>query len=73
MDAKSLSTVDTVYSADAIEFCPDNSLLFACGTYQIEKDESGVVLEEGEEKVAPTVRRYGRCLLYEIDQEGGSL
>jgi hypothetical protein len=75
MEATSLSTVDTLYSADAIEFCPGNSRLFACGTYQIEKDESGVVdPAEGEERTSePVVRRYGRCLLYEIDADGRNL
>lgn len=73
MEAKSLSTVDTLYSADAIEFCPGNPHLFACGTYQIEKDESNVVVDEEGETSAPKVERFGRCLLYEIDGEGGSL
>lgn len=45
MTCQSISTVDTVYSADAIEFCPTNHLLFACGTYQIEKE----VVEESPE------------------------
>lgn len=89
MQSRSLSTVDTIFSADAIEFCPTNPRLFACGTYQIEKDESGVkqVAAEGEgagegeedeeedEQPAsvPVVTRYGRCLLYGIDEEGGNL
>lgn len=74
-EATSLSCTDTVFSADAIEFSPDPNI-FACGTYQIEKDESaasqpapdddGVVTE-------PTVSRFGRCLLYEVDRDGTNL
>jgi diphthine methyl ester acylhydrolase len=86
MQAVSLSTVDTLYSADAIEFCPNNPRLFACGTYQIEKDESAIAApppiaaddeEEGEDEgapaVEPVVTRYGRCLMYEIDEDGRNL
>lgn len=90
MQATSLSTVDTLYSADAIEFCPGNPRLFACGTYQIEKDESNVVPpppaataaadggdesdeDDGPAAPEPVVTRYGRCLLYEIDENGGNL
>ncbi|KAF9277146.1 Diphthine methyltransferase [Linnemannia elongata] len=38
----SLDSDDTLYSADSIEFCPfqSHSHLFACGTYQLAKDES---------------------------------
>lgn len=63
--ATSLSQSDTVFSADAIEFCPLNPLVFVCGTYQIEKSS--------EESVNPTVTRHGRSLLYEIDQDGSNL
>jgi diphthine methyl ester acylhydrolase len=35
--APSLASVDTVYSADSIEFCPDRNDIFVCGTYQIEE------------------------------------
>lgn len=45
MVIQSLSTVDTIYSADAIEFSPFNSLLFACGTYQIEKEVVQPILD----------------------------
>lgn len=86
MQAVTLSTVDTLYSADAIEFCPNNPRLFACGTYQIEKDESAVAApppveadqgedgaDEGAPAVEPVVTRYGRCLMYEIDEDGRNL
>ncbi|WWD16638.1 hypothetical protein CI109_101068 [Kwoniella shandongensis] len=41
MEAKSLAYVDTIYSADSIEFCPWEGYqdLFICGTYQIVKPE----------------------------------
>lgn len=70
MQAASQSTVDTVYSADAIEYCPVAPYIFACGTYQIEKDESSA--QTGEDGVVsePTVTRFGRCLLYETDADG---
>lgn len=80
--AISLSSCDTEYSADAIEFCPTNPLLFVCGTYQIVKEDvkplpivtEPVEAEDDEDEVVvPQVTRFGRCLLYEIDSEGGSL
>ncbi|GAA5897399.1 hypothetical protein JCM8208_003262 [Rhodotorula glutinis] len=45
MQCASLSSVDTDYSACALEFCPGRPSLFACGTYQ--------VLKEGERAGAP--------------------
>jgi diphthamide biosynthesis protein 7 len=87
MEATSLSAVDTVYSADAVEFCPGRPGLLACGTYQVVKDESSVPAAEansagaaadGEEdptaaSTSPEFTRYGRCLLYQIDSEGKNL
>ncbi|GAA5952882.1 hypothetical protein JCM21900_004253 [Sporobolomyces salmonicolor] len=84
MEALSLSYEDTVYSADAVEFCPGKPYFFACGTYQVVKGEKGEGIagdeeeEEQEEqteggKSDPTVTRYGRCLLYETDGEGKNL
>lgn len=84
---QSISTVDTVYSADSIEFCPGQSGLFACGTYQIEKEEVRPDIsstkdeskgadsdpDEPDAVVEPKVKRYGRCLLYEIDRDGSNL
>ncbi|KAL8293732.1 hypothetical protein RQP46_000433 [Phenoliferia psychrophenolica] len=75
MEATSRSSTDTVFSADAIEFSPD-PLIFACGTYQIEKDETNATpaAEDGDGDAAePTVSRFGRCLLYEVDQDGSNL
>ncbi|GAA6036860.1 hypothetical protein JCM8097_006318 [Rhodosporidiobolus ruineniae] len=86
MEAPSLAQEDTVYSADAIEFCPGVPHLFACGTYQVvkgemeaeqptEKKDGGESDDEEEEGTgaSPTVTRYGRCLLYEVDSEGKNL
>nr|XP_018264604.1 WD40 repeat domain 85 [Kwoniella dejecticola CBS 10117]OBR86762.1 WD40 repeat domain 85 [Kwoniella dejecticola CBS 10117] len=41
MQAKSIAYVDTVYSADSIEWCPFEGYqdIFVCGTYQIIKPE----------------------------------
>lgn len=89
MDATSLSSVDTVYSADAVEFCPGRPGLFACGTYQVVKDEPSVPVpapplpsEDAEDaddedpagsSTSPDFTRYGRCLLYEVNTEGKQL
>ncbi|KAF9134886.1 Diphthine methyltransferase [Mortierella sp. 14UC] len=80
----SLDSDDTIYSADSIEFCPfqSHSHLFACGTYQLAKDES-------EDEPAPTpepadtdssdddepvkvdkpMLRLGRLLVYAVEGE----
>lgn len=86
MEATSLSAVDTVYSADAVEFCPGRPGLLACGTYQVVKDESSVPVAKADSEAAadgeedptaastsPEFTRYGRCLLYQIDSEGKNL
>ncbi|WVW80033.1 hypothetical protein I302_102006 [Kwoniella bestiolae CBS 10118] len=52
--AKSLAYVDTVYSADSIEWCPFNGYqdIFVCGTYQIVKpeDEETPALQNSDKK-----------------------
>ncbi|GAA5977333.1 hypothetical protein JCM11641_000067 [Rhodosporidiobolus odoratus] len=86
MNCSSISSVDTEYSADAIEFCPGNPHILACGTYQVVKGETepaggDAKVGQGEddeedqegESSSPIVTRYGRCLLYEIDSEGKNL
>ncbi|BGP52979.1 hypothetical protein JCM8202_004063 [Rhodotorula sphaerocarpa] len=86
MEAASLSYADTVYSADAVEFCPGRPHLFACGTYQVVQDEASANpattaaadSNEDEEEAAiastsPDFTRYGRCLLYEVDRGGRNL
>ncbi|GAA6007225.1 hypothetical protein JCM11491_003051 [Sporobolomyces phaffii] len=79
MQARSLSYVDTEYSADSIEFCPSVAHLFACGTYQVDKEQAEpnhTHDEEQEQEPAPadpTVTRRGRCLLYSVDPNGENL
>ncbi|GAA5876195.1 hypothetical protein JCM16303_007053 [Sporobolomyces ruberrimus] len=68
LQARSLSHVDTEYSADSIEFCPSVPNLFACGTYQVNKEDNPDVDESD-----PTVTRTGRCLLYSVDRNGQNL
>ncbi|GAA5922313.1 diphthamide synthase [Sporobolomyces koalae] len=77
MQATSLSYVDTVYSADSIEFCFSRGAaaggphLFACGTYQVNKDETTPSVDG--EQADPTVTRTGRCLLFSVDSDGSNL
>lgn len=89
MQAASLASTDLVFSADSVEFCPGRPNILACGTYQIEKEEAvpmsssaaedpdqtgcEKVEDDADEESVPKVTRYGRCLLYEIDNEGGNL
>lgn len=83
MQATSLSSVDTEYSADSIEFCPSVPRLFACGTYQVSKEPSTTLpLDDNDdtrddddppEGRDPTVTRTGRCLLFTVDCNGENL
>jgi len=66
LQAESISYFDTEYSADSIEFCPSIPLLFACGTYQVDKQESTGSSD-------PTVVRKGRCYLFKLDRNGHNL
>ncbi|KAG0282499.1 Diphthine methyltransferase [Linnemannia gamsii] len=84
----SLDSSDTIYSADSIEFCPfeSHSHLFACGTYQLAKDESedepAVTAPEltaadtdssdddEPTKVDKPMLRLGRLLVYAVESEG---
>jgi len=63
--AESLDHVDTVYSACSISTCPPERSLFACGLYQIVKDESAETNEE-----SPATKRLGRCLLNRMNDQG---
>lgn len=74
--ASSLSSVDTVYSADSLEFSPHHPSIFAVGTYQLEKpveeggqpaDDETAYDDEGNMKSTPAAKRRGRCLMYETD------
>ncbi|SCV68666.1 BQ2448_787 [Microbotryum intermedium] len=86
MQARSLASCDTVYSADAIEFHPDPEKdLFVCGTYQIQQEseettrtraKEGSADDENDGDVSgssPPITRYGRCLLYHFDRPSSKL
>lgn len=83
----SLDSDDTIYSADSIEFCPfqSHSHLFACGAYQLAKDESedepapaateptATDSDSSDDdepvKVDKPMLRLGRLLLYAVEGE----
>ena len=76
----STATADTVYSADAIEYHPLHSTIFACATYQIQTDtptsNAPPAADDDNETDAnpsPIVTRHGRCLLYETDSNGRNM
>lgn len=66
-DTMSRCTVDTVWPADSVEFCPHPAAhnIFVCGTYNLEKNE-GPTAEETDAIKKPQVRR-GKCALFEVD------
>ncbi|ADV19763.1 WD40 repeat domain 85 [Cryptococcus gattii E566] len=72
--AKSLANVDTLYSADSIEFCPFEGFqdLFICGTYQIVEPKEGGKKpdEDGSDDEQPPnqTQRVGRLLLFQVSQ-----
>lgn len=80
--AVSRSSVDTVYSADSLEFSPHHPAIFTVGTYQLEKpEEAGGAPatepelmagydDDGNMVATPAAKRRGRCLVYETDGEG---
>lgn len=41
LSIETLHVFDTQYSADSVEWCQENENLFAVGTYQLAKDETG--------------------------------
>ncbi|WVN90475.1 uncharacterized protein L203_105711 [Cryptococcus depauperatus CBS 7841] len=73
--ATSLAQVDTLYSADSIEFCPFEGFkdLFVCGTYQIVEPETKTLDEAShpdEEVQTPRkTQRVGRLLLFQVHDE----
>lgn len=75
--ASSLTSVDTEYSADSIEFCPFEGFqdLFVCGTYQVQEPTEGSQIErdDGESDVKSVTKRTGRLLLYQIGADQNSL
>lgn len=72
--AKSLANVDTLYSADSIEFCPFEGFqdLLVCGTYQIVEPKEGGKKpdEDGSDDEQPPnqTQRVGRLLLFQVSQ-----
>jgi hypothetical protein len=82
-----LGSVDTVYSADSIEWAPSRNDIFVCGTYQIEKLESenkpaNEEIAEGSDdddeadpdtNTSPAIRRKGRALVYQVNNEDDTL
>ncbi|CAG8543748.1 5101_t:CDS:2 [Dentiscutata heterogama] len=72
LNASSLYSLDTEYSADSVEFCPfeNYSQFLACGTYQLADSEikhSEYDQEDNENNVSSQPkRRLGRLLFYQI-------
>ncbi|KAJ3297511.1 hypothetical protein HK104_000413 [Borealophlyctis nickersoniae] len=78
---QTFAKIDTEYSADAVEFCPNPHYtdIVAVGTYQVVKpdettaspqtDADNEVVEEG--KVA--TKRKGRLLLYQVTGRDGKI
>lgn len=64
-----LSTFDTIWPSDSIEFCPQISKnLFVCGTYQLDKPNSELRENtDALEDARPMIQhRRGKCLLFEV-------
>jgi hypothetical protein len=72
-----LGSVDTVYSADSIEWSPFRDDIFVCGTYQIQKlegEKASIKEDQSEEESdSPAIKRLGRTLVYQVAEEGRSL
>jgi hypothetical protein len=75
--ANSLGSVDTVYSADSIEWSPFRDDIFVCGTYQVQKlegEKASIKEDQSEEESdSPAIKRLGRTLVYQVAEEGRSL
>lgn len=67
-----LHSIDTVYSADSVEWCPHEPHhdLFVCGTYQLE-DASQV--DEGQSQFDTKCKRKGRIYFFRFDATAESL
>ncbi|CAD7086873.1 unnamed protein product [Hermetia illucens] len=67
MKITTLHKIDTEYSADSVEWCPqdDYHSYFVCGTYQLEGNNS--------ESTSPPCRRKGRIYLYQFNPETDEL
>lgn len=60
LSIETLHVIDTQYSADSVEWCQKNENIFAVGTYQLDKDETGN-------------SRRGRILLFNYDENSDAL
>ncbi|WWC68733.1 uncharacterized protein I206_102667 [Kwoniella pini CBS 10737] len=84
MQAKSLAYIDTVYSADSIEWCPFVGFqnIFICGTYQIIKPDPKEEVktsikdendsdsdEEFELEPSKPTERIGRLLIFQVESD----
>lgn len=85
MQADSLDVVDTEHSACSVAACPSDRSLFACGLYQVVKQqepetsisEKTDVDDDDEEQSgggssssSPATKRLGRCLLMRMTDSG---
>ncbi|KAF8909028.1 WD-40 repeat-containing protein [Gymnopilus junonius] len=65
-------SVDTVFPADSLEFCPSNGYqdIFVCGTYKLL--EQSPTVEQDNTPKSPQIR-IGQCLTFQVtaDEEGG--
>ena len=67
--------IDTIYSADSVEFCPQSPNTLAIGTYQVlPPKETNSPQEDSDhpdpEREVVKTSRTGRLYLYEIDSHG---
>lgn len=67
-----IHTIDTVYSADSVEWCPHANYqdLFVCGTYQLEDTTQQ---EEGQSQFDTKCKRKGRIYLFRFKTSDESL
>lgn len=67
VQANSLFSLDTEYSADSTEFCPfqNKSKYLACGTYQLYNDQEPNEQPADSDKA---MQRKGRLYLYKLEK-----
>lgn len=72
-NSMSLSSFDTIWPADSVEFCPHTNAtnIFVCGTYNLEKPDHAGKPEEDATQVDGRAKqtRRGKCLLFAIENE----
>lgn len=66
---ETLHTVDTEYSADSVEWCPQPGFTdyFLCGTYQLIEHESATDEPPAESAPLPSTKRKGRLYVFHYD------